>query len=131
MLFMARVLQLLVLVIAALSVLTVAVPTQAQTTPDDCIALIGEESALGISTAGAAFTNEKDRTGLVGKLDSASAKLTQGKVEGTIQALSDFRAKVETLQSQGKIVPEDAAVLIVEADNALHCLQPDEETPEA
>jgi hypothetical protein len=128
MLIVVRVLQLFVLVIAALSVLTVAVPTLAQTTPDDCIALIGEGSALRTATAGAEFTNEKDRTGLLGKLDSASAKLTQSKVDGAIQALSDFRVKVETLQSQGKIASDDAQTLLDQADTAIVCLQ---QLPEA
>ena len=85
MLIVVRVSQLFVLVIAALSVLTVAVPTLAQTTPDDCIALIGEGSALRTATAVREFTfNPTRRIGLDSWANwtRRSAKLTQSKVDG-------------------------------------------------
>jgi hypothetical protein len=79
--------------------------------------------ALRAATAGATFTIEKDRTGLLGKLNSASAKLAQGKFADAIQALTQFRDKVATLQSQGKIAPDDATALIAGANDAIACVQ--------
>jgi hypothetical protein len=119
------------LVIAALSVLTVAAPTQAQTTPDDCIALIGEGSSLRTATADAEFIGKnsaKDEAALLGKLDSATVKLGNGKVTDAIQALTQFRDKVADLNSQGKIASDDAQTLLAQADTAIVCLQ---QLPEA
>jgi len=49
------------------------------------------------------FANEKDRTGLIGKLDSASAKLSQGKTQDALANLLSVREKVGTLVAQGKL----------------------------
>jgi hypothetical protein len=69
------------------------------------------------------FTNPNDQTGLLGKLDSASTKLAQGKFADALQALTQFRDKVATLQSQDKIGPEDADALIAAANDAIACIQ--------
>ena len=65
----------------------------------------------------------KDQTGLIAKLDSATTKVEQGKTSDAVQALTQFRDKVATLQSQGKIDAADAAVLITGADDAIACLE--------
>ena len=70
------------------------------------------------------FTNpDKDQAGLVGKLDSASAKLAQGKFEDAIRALTQFRDKVADLRDQGKIDLEDANALIAGANDAISCVE--------
>jgi hypothetical protein len=90
---------------------------------DECQAKIAN---LRILTQNATFGGQngaKDQAGLLGKLDSASAKLAQGKNADAIQALTQFRDKVATLQSQGKINTEDANALIAGANDAIACIE--------
>jgi hypothetical protein len=109
------------LMVAVLFALTIAVPARAQTTPSDCQATV---DALRTATVQVTtFTNERDQTGLIGKLGSATTKLEQGKVTDAIKALTDFRVKVDTLRTQGKIAPAHAETLIVGANAATACLQ--------
>jgi hypothetical protein len=120
---MVHVLRSFVLVIVALSVLTVVVPARAQTA-SECQPQI---TALRQATVSATFTGQnpaKDQAGLIGKLDSATTKVEQGKIADAVQALTQFRDKVVTLQAQGKIDSGDAAVLIAGADDAIACLEP-------
>jgi hypothetical protein len=120
---MVHVLRSFVLVIVALSVLTVVVPARAQTA-SECQPQI---TALRQTTVSATFTGQnpaKDQAGLIGKLDSATTKVEQGKIADAVQALTQFRDKVVTLQAQGKIDSGDAAVLIAGADDAIACLEP-------
>src|SRR5215203_2496347 len=91
-------------------------------TADDCQLKIAN---LRTATADATFLGknaEKDEAGLIGKLDSASAKLGEGKNADAIQSLNDFRDKVIMLNEQGKIDPDDAAALIAGADDAIACI---------
>jgi hypothetical protein len=120
---MVHLLRSFVLVIVALSVLTVVVQARAQTA-SECQPQI---TALRQATVSATFTGQnpaKDQAGLIGKLDSATTKVEQGKIADAVQALTQFRDKVVTLQAQGKIDSGDAAVLIVGADDAIACLEP-------
>jgi hypothetical protein len=120
---MVHLLRSFVLVIVALSVLTVVVPARAQTA-SECQPQI---TALRQTTVSATFTGQnpaKDQAGLIGKLDSATTKVEQGKIADAVQALTQFRDKVVTLQAQGKIDSGDAAVLIAGADDAIACLEP-------
>src|ERR671920_1310860 len=90
---------------------------------DECQADI---AALKVQTQNATFTGQnaaKDQAGLAGKLDSASAKLEQGKFQDTLANLQSFRAKVVALDQQGKIDHEDALALIAGADEAIACVQ--------
>ena len=99
-----------------------AEPAQAQTV-DECQADI---AALKVQTQNAAFIGQnaaKDQAGLIGKLDSASPKLGQGKFQDALANLQSFRAKVVALDQQGKIAHEDALVLIAGADEAIACIQ--------
>ena len=74
----------------------------------------------------------KDLTGLLGKLDNASAKLSQNKYADAIQKLTDYRSQVVTLAAAGKITPGvDASGnpvtpqdLIAGADAAIACITP-------
>jgi uncharacterized protein YoxC len=118
-----HVLRSFVLVIVALSVLTQVVPARAQTVAE-CQQQI---TVLREATESATFTGQsaaKDQAGLIGKLDSATTKVEQGKISDGVQALTQFRDKVVTLQAQGKIGSGDSAVLIAGADDAIVCLEP-------
>ena len=95
----------------------------AQESVDDCQAKI---ATLRVLTENATFIGQngaRDQAGLLGKLDSASTKLAQGKFADAIQALTQFRDKVATLQTQGKIASSDADALIAGANDAIACIQ--------
>ena len=99
-----------------------AQPAHAQTV-DECQAEIAE---LKVQTQNTTFIGQsaaKDQAGLIGKLDSASAKLGQGKFQDALANLQSFRAKVVALDQQGKIADEDASTLIAGADEAIACVQ--------
>jgi hypothetical protein len=113
---------LFVLIVAVLSVLTIAVPAQTQIATE-CQVTIAE---LRNATANATFLGPnaaKDQSGLLGKLDSATTKLEQGKAADALQALTQFRDKVATLREQGKIDAIDAETLTAGANEAIACLQ--------
>ena len=65
---------------------------------------------------------EKDRDGLLGKLDDALAKLAQGKDADAVRKLNDYQSKVQQLSDAGKIDPADAAILIADAGDAIGCI---------
>jgi hypothetical protein len=69
------------------------------------------------------FTNAKDRTGLVGKLDSASTKLSRGKTDDALVNLTSFRDKVSDLAAQDKLDDADAEVLNSEINDAITCVE--------
>ena len=109
---------LLMLALSTLLLFWSALTASAQT-DNGCLA------DLRAATADATFIGKnaaKDEAGLIGKLDSASAKLGEGKNADAIQSLNDFRDKVIMLNAQGKIDPEDAAALIAGADDAIACI---------
>lgn len=72
------------------------------------------------------FKNEKDKDGLLRKVNEASAKLTEGKPADAVQKLTDYRTKVYTLQTQRKpgIDYTDAQTLLGAVDTAISCIQP-------
>jgi hypothetical protein len=99
-----------------------AQPAHAQTV-DECQADI---AALRVQTQNATFIGQnaaKDQAGLIGKLDSTSAKLSQGKFQDALANLQSFRAKVVALDQQGKIAHEDALALTAGAEEAIACMQ--------
>jgi len=94
----------------------------------DCQALI---DALRADTEAVVLTGrqaEKNRAGLLGKLDNASTDLSKGKLCGAIQKLTDFRNKVNQLIASGSI-NNDPSVgvtgqdLVNEANEAIACIQ--------
>jgi hypothetical protein len=99
---------------------------------DKCQAKI---AALEDATTSASFSGqnaEKNRTGLLTKLDNASAKLAEGKNADAIQKLTNFRDTVAALNTQGKINPDDANTLINGANDAIACIgTPETQTPTA
>ena len=60
---------------------------------------------------------------MIGKLDSASTKLSQGKFQDALANLQSFRARVVALDQQGKILDSDASTLVAGADEAVACVQ--------
>ena len=117
---------LLMLVLSSLLLSWTASQASAQTADQDftqCQQLIAN---LRLQTESSTFTGqnaEKDRSGLLGKLDSATKKLTEGKPADAIRALTDFSCKVTTLEEKGKIAQGDADALIPGANEAIACIQ--------
>ena len=68
------------------------------------------------------FTNENDWHGLLGKVDSASAKLTEGKTADALKNLDSILTKVSTLEAQNKLGEAEANALTVEATQARECV---------
>jgi hypothetical protein len=117
------------LLVLTLSLLMWVSASPAQAEPvDDCQAGLDEAKALLTDTNNPnyidSFANEKDRTALVGKLNSASTKLSQGKSQDALAILSSVHdIKVPTLVAQGKLEQADADVLLAEINKAIGCVE--------
>ncbi len=94
-----------------------ASPAQAETLPE-CQADIAELRGQTMNATFFGQNAEKNRTGLLSKLDNASEKLVEGKNADAIQKLTNFRDTVAALNTQGKINPDDANTLINGANDA-------------
>ena len=107
----------------ALSTAFVVRPANAQ-----CEASIAE---LRAATVGVLLTGrqaEKNRAGLLAKLDNASTELGKGKLCDAIQKLTDFRDKVNQLIASGSInsdptVGTTGQDLVDGANEAIACIQ--------
>ena len=84
----------------------------------ECEAVI---ASLRASTGAASLTSEKDRIGLLGKLDNALRALSAGKDADAVQKLTDFLNKVTTLEAQGKLITSDVD-LAQGAREAITCI---------
>lgn len=113
------------LLAAAPAALVLPAPAEAQTqlfTVADCQALI-TQARQGASTVTITGKNaDKDRAGLIAKLDAASSALAKGKTADAVQKLTDFQAKVGQLFAAGHMWPADAAALINQAEQAIDCI---------
>ena len=81
---------------------------------------------LRAATLNATFSGQnaaKDQAGLIGKLDSATKKLAEGKNQDALANLTSFRDKVATLAAQGKVSQADADALVARANEAISCVQ--------
>jgi hypothetical protein len=112
-------------VLGVLLLAGVGVTAAGAATTDDCQAKI---NALVTQTQSATFYGgqaEGNRADLLIKLDEASEKLAEGKLDDAVQKLTDFRTSVQLLASatKPKIDAEDAAALIAGADDAIACIQ--------
>jgi hypothetical protein len=117
---------LLGLILSVLLMLMATAPAHAQTVAE-CQAEIAQVKSLLTDPTNANFvdsiTNEKDRQGLIGKLDSASTKLEQGKTQDALANLTSVRDKVGTLAAQGKLDQADADVLLAQINEAIACVE--------
>jgi hypothetical protein len=117
---------LLGLTLAVLLVLLTAGSAQAQTV-NGCQEEIAQARALLSDPTNPnyvdSFANAKDRAGLIGKLDSASTKLSQGKTQDALANLTSVRDKVSVLVAQGKLDQADADVLLPEINEAITCVE--------
>jgi hypothetical protein len=114
---------LLGLTLSALLMLMATAPAQAQT----CQTEITE---LRDATVNAHFSGQnaaKDQAGLLGKLDSATTKLGEGKTADALKNLNSFSLKVSDLADQGKLDPADANILLAKAGAVIDCIDPPEE----
>jgi uncharacterized iron-regulated protein len=114
----------LVPALAMLLVVTGLVTAANAATAEECQAKI---DALVTQTASAEFFGrnaERDRAGLLDKLDQATAKLAEAKFADAIEKLTDFRTTVEEFIAgpKPKINPDDAAALIAGANDAVACI---------
>jgi hypothetical protein len=113
----------------ALAMATLTIAPQASASPvQDCQALIGTLRAATETVTITGKNAEKDRAGLLGKLDAASADLNSGKLCGAIRKLTDFRNKVNQLIAAGKINTDpNAGVtgqdLVVGANESIACVE--------
>jgi hypothetical protein len=103
-----------------------APPAQAETA-GECQAEIAQVRAILTDTTNPNYvdslTNEKDGTALIGKLDSASTKLSQGKTQDALANLTSVRdTKVPALVAQGKLDQAYADVLLMEINEAIGCI---------
>jgi hypothetical protein len=108
---------------AALVVGGVAVETASAQTTEDCQALLTQLSADTVA-AGTSFTNEKSVTSAATKLDTASAKLAEGKNADAVQKLVDFQTQLTALSTAAKpkLDPATAQALIAEAQGVIDCI---------
>jgi hypothetical protein len=113
----------LVPVMATLLALTGLATAANASTPQECQTKI---DVLSGQTESAHFLGPnaaKNRAGLMGKLDAATAKLAEGKPSDATLKLTDFRATIEGLNgAKPKIDPVDAAALVAGADDAIGCI---------
>ncbi len=101
-------------------------------TVSECQTLIANLKAETTAVVITGKSADKDRAGLIGKLDQASFALDQAKFCDAIQKLNDFKVKVNQLITAGRInqTPTDASgnplvtgtQLLSDADAAINCI---------
>ena len=106
---------------AAPAVMMSPAPAIAQTQAD-CEAMIASLRGATADVAISGKNADKDRTGLLAKLDAASAELAKGKNSDAALKLTDFRDKVGQLATAGRISAADATSLAAQVDSAIACV---------
>lgn len=111
----------LALVVAAPLSSVLPMPASAQTV-SDCQTLISNlrSDVLGVTITGK--NGNKDQEALLDRLDAASDRLTMGKTVEAIDKLVDFTDKVEKFAAAGHISPDDASLLVAQAQEAIACI---------
>jgi hypothetical protein len=94
----------------------------------DCQTLIAALRADTVSVVITGKNAEKNRAGLLAKLDAASADLAKGKLCGAIAKLNDFRNKASQLIASGSInsdpnVGVTGQDLVNDATEAISCIE--------
>ncbi|HEX5873589.1 MAG TPA: hypothetical protein VFY60_03015 [Pyrinomonadaceae bacterium] len=87
----------------------VAAPMANATTITEVQAMLTSLKAKTTSVVITGKSAEKDRTGLLDKLNEASLKLDQGKFCDAIAKVNDFKARVNALITAGRINQDPAA----------------------
>jgi len=108
--------------------MSIIAPATSASTISECQGLI---AALRTETEGVVLLGknaEKNRAGLLGKLDNASRELDRVKLCDTIGKLTDFRNKVNQLIASGSINTDPTAGttgqdLVDGANEAIACVQ--------
>ena len=119
-----RLVRLFAALVAALAFggLVVGTPASAATV-EDCQAQL---ATLRTDTVAAetSFTNAKSVTGVIGKIDDASAKLTEGKNADAVLKLGDFQTTLTSLATapKPKLDPGTAETLTTEAQGVIDCV---------
>jgi len=111
------------LAVAIVALFAVTSVARAQSPFEGCQAQITELQSL---TASATFTGKNaaaDQAGLIQRLTDAQVKINEGKPADAVVKLSQFRDKAATLAATGKLNPDQAAVLVSGADQAIACVQ--------
>ena len=113
-------------IVFALAVL-VSAPFAAAQTISECQSIIANLKTKTQSVAITGKNADKDRSGLVLKLDEATLKIDQAKFCDAVQKLNDFKVKVNQLVAAGKINQDPAAgttgqELLTDADAAITCI---------
>ena len=107
----------LMLILSSLLVVLASPKADAQT------ACSTELNALRSAITSANFTNEKDRTNLLLKVDAAEAKLGQGKTQDAVAKIQDIQSAVAKLAAGGKLDQNDANTINDAANAAIACLE--------
>jgi hypothetical protein len=120
-----RFVRLLVAVLAAaLAFGGLAVATaSAATSVEDCQSQLATLRADTVA-AETSFTNQRSFDSEIGKLDTTSTKLAEGKNADAVQKLVDFQSALSSLAaaSKPKVDPDTAQSLIAEAQGAIDCI---------
>jgi hypothetical protein len=120
-----RLVRLLVAVLAAaLAFGGLAVATaSAATSVEDCQSQLATLRADTVA-AETSFTNQSSFDSEIGKLDSTSTKLAEGKNADAVQKLVDFQSALNSLVAapKPKVDPDTAQSLIAEAQGAIDCI---------
>jgi hypothetical protein len=118
-----KITRLLAVLAALLSLTAVGGGAASATTVDGCQ---GQLMTLRDNTlaAQAYFTNQKDLSSLVAKLDAASAKLAAGKTTDAVAKLVDFQTTLNALAvaPKPKVDPAVAQALSAEAQGVIVCI---------
>jgi hypothetical protein len=120
-----RLVRLLVAVLAAaLAFGGLAVATaSAATSVEDCQSQLATLRADTVA-AETSFTNRRSLDSEIGKLDTTSTKLAEGKNADAVQKLVDYQSALNSLAaaSKPKVEPDTAQSLIAEAQGAIDCI---------
>lgn len=116
------------LLLALAILLAFPAPQTTANQSSECQALIAALRAETEVVAIGGKNAEKNRTGLLGKLDGASRDLDRGKLCGAIGKLADFNQKISQLNASGSINADPSAGvtgldLIADANSAIACIQ--------
>lgn len=109
--------------VATLAFVGLAVSSAGAETAQDCQSQLATLRADTLA-ASSSFTNQKSVQTEVGKLDDASAKLTEGKNADAVQKLVDFQTTLNLLATAAKpkVDAGTAQTLDAEAQGVIDCI---------